>query len=150
MKRKIMITTALVFGFLFVTFAQNKRKEVKLKAKKVAFVTKFLELTPEESKAFWPVYKKQKEEKIEKIQPLKRANKESKKKLEEMSDADVRQIMETTLRIRQIELDIDKKYMKRFLEILPPKKVAKLYHIERRFKKVQHKKGQAKKGNNKK
>ena len=135
MKRKLIISVALFLGFLAFTFAQNKKEENQ--AKKIAFITKFLELTPDESKAFWPIYEERNKERKEKIIPLRKSNK--KEKIEEMTDDEVRTMMKNVLKIRQMELDIKRKYLLKFLKILPPKKVAKLYHIEKRFRKARMK-----------
>lgn len=134
MKHKIFITTALIMGILFSSYAQQISKKEK-KGNRVAFLTKTLELTPKESNALFPLLKQKREEKKEKINPLKKSNRTNRKKLEELSDQDINQVMENMFTIRQIELDIDKKYHQKLLNILPAKKVAKLYHIEKRVKK---------------
>ena len=58
-----------------------------------------------------------------------------KKKISEMSDAEVEKILDTGLKIQQKELEIRKKYLVKFKEVLPIKKVAKLTRIEHEFRK---------------
>jgi len=140
MKHKIFITIALVMGITFSSYSQQN-SENKKKANRITFLTKVLRLTPEESDALFPLLKQKREEKKEKISPLRKSNRANRKKLESLSDQDINQIMENMFTIRQIELDIDKKYHQKLLDILPAKKVAKLYHIEKRFRKHKKEKG---------
>lgn len=147
MKTRIIITLGIVLGLLTTTFAQKgergdrgDRKEEK-KAQRIAFITERLALTPDESKVFWPVYEQRNEERKTAIKAIKGDRKENpRKKLEEMSDAEVKTLLDNMIKVKQTELDIQKKYNDKFLSILPPKKVAKLYHVEREFKK--HRKDQ--------
>jgi len=132
MKLKMIITTALVIGLVTFSFAQKGKEEQK--AKRIAFITSRLELTPDESKAFWPIFEQRNDEIRETIKPLRKANRKGKKHVEEMSDDEVKSLLENIFKIRQLELDIQKKYHNKLLKVLPPRKLAKLYHIEKRFK----------------
>ena len=58
-----------------------------------------------------------------------------KKKISEMSDAEVEKLLDKGLVIQQKELDIRKKYLVKFKTVLPIKKVAKLTRIEHEFRK---------------
>ncbi len=132
MKQIKIIILVLFIGFISTAFAQNGNEE--RKKKRITFITKALDLSEEEAKAFWPIYKQRIVDKKEKIKPFKRAKRKDRKKLESMTDDEVLKLMDDMLAIRQIELDIEREYKAKFLQILPPKKVAKLYHIEKRFK----------------
>ena len=58
-----------------------------------------------------------------------------KKKISEMSDTEVEKLLDSGLEIQQKELDIRKKYLVKFKEVLSIKKVAKLTRIEHEFRK---------------
>jgi hypothetical protein len=136
MKTRILITLGLIVALAGSTFAQKGEKGADRKAQKIAFITERLALTPEESKVFWPVYEAKKEAKKKMMKALKGDRKTNpRKKIEEMSDEEVKEMLENSLKIKQGSLDIDKEYNAKFLAILPPKKVAKLYHVEREFNK---------------
>src|SRR4051812_47921412 len=61
----------------------------RVEALKVGFLTKKLDLTPEEAKTFWPVYN-QYEDEMEKVRKARRQNlTNAKNNFEEMSNADV-------------------------------------------------------------
>ncbi len=139
MKTKVLMLMMVLIGAMGTGFAQENahkkenKKEVR-KAQKIAFITERLELTPEESKAFWPLYEARDKERKETIKRIK-GEKKGKKKIEEMTDAEVKELLNKTLEIRQAHLNIDKKYNEKFLSVLPPKKVAKFYHLEKEFRK---------------
>jgi len=55
--------------------------------------------------------------------------------MEDMTDAEVVALLDRVIALRQGNLDIYKNYNTKFLEVLPAKKVAKFYHIEKEFRK---------------
>lgn len=130
---KKLIVLSLLFLSATLTNAQEfaEQKE-KLESMKVGFITKELDLTPEEAQKFWPVYN-QREAELETIRTQMRQLIKG-KKIDEMSDAEVEKMIQEQLTLKQKELDIEKNYNSKFKEVLPIKKVAKLYHAEHKFK----------------
>jgi len=125
--------------------SEEKREEIE--SMKVAFLTKKLELTPEEAQKFWPVYNQFQGE-LEKIRDDQRkVRMDAKSEMESMSDKDVEKLVDGEIAFRQSELDIMKKYNSKFKSVLPMKKVAKLYRAEEDFKRellqrIQERKGE--------
>ncbi len=101
---------------------------------KIAFLTKRLNLTPEEAQKFWPVYNKYSDE-LKGIRDD-RANrmKDKKEMLDNMPDKDIEKLIDAEINSRQQELDLLKKYHTQFKSTLPVKKVALLYRSEEDFK----------------
>jgi hypothetical protein len=133
---KKMTLALLVLGTSLGSIAQENGKEVKRenkKAEKIAFISTKLELTAEEAEKFWPVYNASEAE----FKLLKKEHKAAmgeKKKISEMSDNEVEKLLDKGLEIQQKELEIRKKYLVKFKEVLPIKKVAKLTRIEHEFR----------------
>jgi hypothetical protein len=135
------------FLFSFSTFAQPRgrkpmqenvatqsKRQDKVEAFKVGFITERLNLTPEEAKIFWPVYNKYQDE-LEGLRKSRRENLiNAKQNFDEMGDKDVEKAVDAELGYRQNELDLLKKYHPQFKQVLPIKKVAKLYRAEEDFK----------------
>lgn len=112
---------------------QNERKE-NIEAQKVAFITKKIDLTPEEAQQFWPVFN-QYQGKLQELRKKRRQDiKEAKENFEAMTDKDVEQLVDDEIVFRQKELDIQKEFHSKFKTLLPIKKVAKLYQAEEQFK----------------
>jgi hypothetical protein len=111
----------------------SERKE-DIEALKVGFLTRRLQLSPDEAKKFWPVYNQFTEE----MQGIREARfaklKELKDDFDKMNEKDAEKIVDGEIVFRQQELDVLKKYHAQFKQILPIKKVAKLYRAEEDFK----------------
>ena len=106
----------------------------RVEAMKVGFLTQRLNLTPDEAKSFWPVYNQYQNE-LEAIRKSRRDNiVNAKMNFDEMNDKDVEKTVDSELSFRQSELDLLKKYHGQFKQVLPIKKVAKLYRAEEDFK----------------
>jgi hypothetical protein len=159
--KKLIYTLLLVFVYTIgyqPVFAQSpdrfeerSEKMKDIEAMKVAFITKRLSLSPEEAKVFWPVYDEfAAEMKIlrgNRMQNLK----DAKGEFDNMSDKDVDKLIQDDIAFRQQEVDILKKYHPRFKQVLPIKKVAKLFKAEEDFKrellqKIQERRSQNKGG----
>ena len=127
------LIAAFVIFLPFVLPAQPPPRE-KVEALKIGFLTKRLDLTPEEAKNFWPVYNKFQEE-LEKVRKERRETlRGPDNNLEDMSDKDVEKMVDSEIVLRQNELDVFKKYHPQFKQVLPIRKVAMLYRTEEDFK----------------
>ena len=112
---------------------QSDRKE-QIESMKIAFLTKKLELTPDEAKNFWPVYNQYTAE-MEKVRDARRKqHQEMRQNKENLSDKEYEKSIDTEILYRQQELDIMKKYTAQYKQVLPMKKVAALYRAEEDFK----------------
>jgi Zn-dependent protease with chaperone function len=134
MKRKKLLTLVLAAFMFTATYAQTSKKDQR-EAQKIAFITKTLNLTPEEAQKFWPVHNQYQADKVALRKEQKSAMKRDGQKLEELSDADVETMLDNLIVFKQKELDLKKKYHAQYKSILPIKKVAKLYHAEEQYKK---------------
>ena len=116
MKQLILIAT-LFIGVHLTSFAQDdgdqRERAGKLEALKIAYLTKKMNLTPEEAQRFWPIYNRY--------------------------AAEVRQAY-IVYRDRQNEIELDealltirKKYNSEFLKALSPEKVNQFFRAEKDF-----------------
>ena len=112
----------------------SPEKKEEIEAMKVAFLTRKLDLTPDEAKTFWPVYDQFQDE-LDKLREAHRKQRKAvKDEMDSMSDKEVEKVVDGEIVFRQAELDILKKYNSQFKTVLPMKKVAKLYRAEEDFK----------------
>lgn len=145
---KLLLATWFCFSF-GVVIAQPgppEEKKEQIEAMKVAFITRKLELTPDEAKVFWPIYDQHQKE-METLRDNRRKEmRDARDSFDSMSEKDVEKLVDGEIAFRQAELDILKKYNPQFKKVLPMKKVAKLYRAEDDFKrellqKIQEKRG---------
>ena len=123
MKKLLLVLLAFIFCLSAeTTFAQNTKKE-KIESLKIAFVTKKLDLSPEESQIFWPVYNQYQKEIGDLILQRRAAQKDS--------DTDA---VDEDLDIEGKIVDVRKKYRKEFSRVLSPEKINQFYQAEREFR----------------
>lgn len=119
------ITTIALFG------QKRGAGSEKIEAYRIAFFTQKLDLTEDESKAFWPVYNAYQKE----LKELRKSERQlSRGNYSEMMDKELEKMIEKRFDLRQKQLDLEQQYYKKFKAVLPMKKVAKLPQIERAFR----------------
>jgi hypothetical protein len=92
---------------------------------KEGYISLRLKLTPEEGRAFWPLYRQYVQEQTA-IRILKRQNNSN-------ASVDGTVQIDKELAYEQQLVEIRKHYRDEFLKILPPEKVSELYKSEREF-----------------
>lgn len=115
--------------------ARKEARDERVDAMRIAFITRKLNLTPDESKNFWPIYN-QYESELETLRENHKKGKRSiKEDFENISDTELEKYVDDEIMFRQKELDILKKYHAQFKKVLPVKKIAMLFKAEQDFKK---------------
>ncbi len=134
----------LIISFLLLfsanTFAgDNPKKDnfdyKKFKAEKIAFFTDAMDLTPEEAAVFWPVYNEYEKEKWELSKERRQFERDlDDNDLEKLSEKECIELTRKFSSFPQEDADLNKKYNEKFLKVLPPQKVVKLYITEMDFR----------------
>ncbi len=102
-------------------------------AKADSLLIEKLELTEAEQKAFLPLYHEFVKAKKANRKKYFASERKGKKKMDELSDAELDEIIQKRFAFKQGDLDIQKMYHEKFKKVLPMKKLAKFYHIEKRL-----------------
>lgn len=106
---------------------QSKSKHMdRMKAKKIAYITDALELTPEESAQFWPIYNQFKKEY--------NALRGDRRSYTDLTEAEALNQLDQYIERDAKELELKKAYNAKFLDVISAKKLIKLRHVERKFK----------------
>ena len=115
--KKFLLILTLFFGSLSVIKAQDdlSKKEEKIQALKIAFITQKLELTSEEAQRFWPVYD--------------RYEGELRQVITEHQNGDAIDAEEKVLNIK-------KRYRPEFIKVIGQPKMNTLFNAEREFRGV--------------
>ena len=120
------------FSINSVNAQQRSEEEMKrIQDAKVAIITNRLNLTPEQSTGFWPVYN----EYSQKRRDIHRAQRKiiNDKKAEGKTDEQVLNNLTEVQDLKQKELDLEKEYQNRFLKVISANQVIELYKAERTF-----------------
>jgi Spy/CpxP family protein refolding chaperone len=132
-KSGVIATMLLCFFAVSTSFAQRRSEEEmkKIQDAKVAIITNRINLTPEQSAVFWPVYN----EYAQKRRDLHRAQRKiiNDKKSEGKTDEQVLDNLKEVQELKQKELDLEKEYQNRFLKVISANQVVELYKAERTF-----------------
>jgi Spy/CpxP family protein refolding chaperone len=117
--------------------ARPGQAKERIESAKIGFITRELQLTPDEAKAFWPIYNAMEDE-------LKKANRDPLREglktvrgeggIDNLSDAQARELLAEIDKVGAEREAIRRTYQKEFLKVLPPQKVLKLHVAERKFK----------------
>lgn len=107
----------------------DNRIDERIQAMKAAFITERLRLTPQEAQQFWPLYNEFEEAERE----LRQAYRPD-RPIEEMSDAEAMEFLNRNLEMEEKLIDLRRRYIGRFQEILPARKIALLKKVEEEFK----------------
>jgi hypothetical protein len=104
------------------------RQEVR--ANRQDIVRRLLDLTEEQSQAFWPVYRSYQEE-TAKLGDQRVVLIESYlKNSATMTDEQAKELLDESFKLREKQLSLQKKYVGKFQKVIPGVKVARLYQIE--------------------
>lgn len=133
------ILIVFVLGMSFLSFSQDKKakreeRQDKVKNLKIAYFTKELNLSTNESEKFWPIYN----EMEEKMKNIRKGNKKSIDQLQEnsesMSDDDFKKSMNQIFDTEMEETNVKKEYYNKMAGAIGYKKAGKVYRLEREFK----------------
>ena len=127
MKKNIIFLTIalLTWG---MAYGQNRATQNKIESQRVAFITERLNLTPDESAKFWPLYNEFKSK-----QKNLRAEVRSDAFVQDVSDAEAEKIIEDRLAAEAKILDLKRGYFRRMAKAIPPRKVVRLPAVEQEF-----------------
>ncbi|MFT3846670.1 MAG: hypothetical protein QM725_16540 [Lacibacter sp.] len=115
----ILIFFVAATGFSFAQEQQPEpNQEKKIQALEIAFISRKLDLTPDEAQKFWPVYNEYRKE-------MKQAM------ISQRNDPNKDAVMN-----EQKLLDIKKKYRDRFIGVIGQPRMNKLFEAEREFRAV--------------
>lgn len=123
----------LIIFFLSSTLIQAQRpdKRAELKALKIGYLTKQLELTSSEAEVFWPIYnefdKKMFELRQQKILKSRSLN------IESLSDEEAIKLIDSMKESEKNKFEYENQLIEDLMKILPPKKIILLKKSEIEF-----------------
>ena len=141
-KLQVLCIALLVFLFNVLTGnAQNRNlgngpQRERIDAQKVAFITDQLQLTPEEAQKFWPVYNQYNSQKEDMNREFMRGSMKFRNREDAMTDKDAVDLADSYIKHAQRVVDLQKEFHGKLKDVLPPKKLLKLYNVEREFQRL--------------
>ena len=102
--------------------------------KRIEYIAPRLNLTASESEKFWPIFREFHEQREQISRKTKQRNKQFDDKAPS-SDEDYINAINFMIENKADQVTLMKEYMKRYLEVIPPEKVFRLYQIDEDFNK---------------
>lgn len=135
MKTKQLITA--LFLMFSITFYSQESKKEKIKALKIAYITKDLNLSSSEAEKFWPVYNTfdEKQFNIRMVKMRKIRNELKSKPIDDFSDAEATALLNQIDVLEEESYQIKKKLVTDLQKIISPVKILKLKQAEDNFNK---------------
>jgi hypothetical protein len=130
--KSVLISIGLLF-FSATLFGQGKTSQERFKEMKEAFVQKELQITEEEGVLFWPVYRRFEMEK-QRLRKEAFGSGPDRKKPAEMTETELNAFIEKQMEWKRKDLALQDQYLAEFRKILPASKVAKILHVDERFR----------------
>ena len=134
----LALVAAVIWAPLAGAQAPSTDEEIELtrltiQAKRNEIVSTAIDLEPDESEAFWPLYRDWRAKIAglgdRRVKIIRQVNEE----YDLLTDTEARSILDEWVRIEGQELKLRKQYIKRFRRILPEKKVARFFQLENKM-----------------
>jgi hypothetical protein len=103
------------------------------RAKRVAYITEKVKLTPEEAEAFWPLVNELQEKRYELNKPLRERRRSQDSSRTALTEADYRKIIDTSADIRLKEAQLNKEYLEKLKKVLSAEKIFRYQRAEEEF-----------------
>jgi len=125
-------TSILMLCFFLVASlsAQDNRKDERIRSLRVAFITDKLQLTPEESEKFWPIYNEYNRER----RKLRGDRRMTKKGVEVTTDEEANAMVDASFERQEKQLALKRTYYDRMKKVLPSQKLVLLERAEKQFR----------------
>lgn len=138
MNKIIIIVLACIFVISTQQInAQEESREArmeKFRTEKIAFLSTKLQLTTTEAEKFWPIYNQLEKERWEAQKSRRELEDKVREAEESLSEHEITKLTRDFAGSMQKEGALMASYNEKFLKVLPPKKVLKLYKAENEFR----------------
>ncbi len=128
----LMLLLAMVQGF--EGFGQSQEAMAKIQSARIALITERLGLSPNQAERFWPLYREF-NEKRRGIRTEMRSAREGVDS-KSLSDEQGRELMTKALQMKQRELDLEKEYSQKMLNVISTRQVMSLRKAEDDFRRM--------------
>ena len=115
-------------------FAQDKEVMKKIESARIALITDRLGLSPKQAREFWPLYNEYAKHKMALRAQLIEARKNMNPQT--ISEQDSKQLMELRFSIKEKELNLEKDYTQRLMNVISSRQILALINAEDDFKRL--------------
>ena len=128
----VALTAVLVFSTT-VLMAQDDAMR-KIESARIALITERLDLSPEQAQRFWPIYNEYSTQRKALREQLTQARQGVDP--QRLTDEQSRKLMELSMNIRERELNMEREYAQRLLEVISSQQIFALRRAEDDFRRM--------------
>ncbi len=134
--RNLCLTGMLILSVMTGRIhAQSDDQMEQLNQERKAYFNEQLELTGEETQVFWPLYNDFQNRKMKIVEDERNTFRYTQQNADNLSDGEIVETLEKIQRLRSELCQLEQEYYgEKLPEVLPPKKVLKLYKVEWDFR----------------
>ena len=129
MKRNFILIVGLLLVPFLISSQVRERAKDKVEAQRVAFMTRQMDLTPEESAAFWPLYNEHRN----KLESLRKGLNLDEQRVRDMPDGEVDILLDKMIEMEYRRTDLRKEFVQKLKSVLPARKILMIEPLERAF-----------------
>jgi Spy/CpxP family protein refolding chaperone len=139
MKNFIKILFVLLIASPLYTMAQEEevtdpKAREKIEAARIGLISERLGLTPEQAERFWPVYREFTQKRGEMIREFRQAQREIGP--DNQDPEKQKELVELGLKIKQRQLDLEKDYSTRMMDVISAQQIMNLRNAEKEFQRM--------------
>lgn len=121
--------------FLYqLSVGQDREARQKIEAARIALITERLGLTPEQAERFWPIYNEYNNQRRNLVQELQEARRNV--DMKNLSEEQGQALMKLGLDIRERQVQLDKTYSQRLMQVISTMQMLSLRKAEDDFRRM--------------
>ncbi len=123
-----------ILGLYLSAASQSEEIKDRIESRKIALITKELDLSPEQAEKFWPIYREydQRRSSIHKEFADQRRNFNAKT----ATDEETRKMIDFGLKVKERQLNLEREYSDRMRKVLTDRQLLNLRRTEEEFKQM--------------
>ncbi|MEQ8425858.1 MAG: hypothetical protein RIA63_14165 [Cyclobacteriaceae bacterium] len=118
-------------------WAQDDGKQdpkARIEAARIALISERLGLTPEQAERFWPIYREFTQKRGELVSEFRNAQREVDP--ENVDPEKQKELVELGLKVKQRQLDLEKDYSRRMMDVISAQQILNLRNAEKEFQRM--------------
>ncbi len=128
--KQLLLFVLLITSITFTGLAQDAN--AKIEAARIALITERLNLTPDQAEKFWPIYKEYTNKRRDINQQFR--SQVGNVDPNSVSDEEAKKLVQMQLEKKQQELNLEKQYSERILNVISTRQMVSLRKAEQDFK----------------
>ncbi len=113
---------------------QDPKARERIEAARIGLISERLGLTPEQAERFWPVYREFTQKRGDMIREFRQAQRELGP--DNRDPEKQRELVELGLKVKQRQLDLEKDYSRRMMDVISAQQILNLRNAEKEFQRM--------------